>query len=44
MGGMGDEFRIFIGNQKGRTHSGNRGINGRIILKLILTSSAGFVD
>jgi hypothetical protein len=44
VGGMGNEFRIFIGNQKGRTPSGNLGVNGRMILKFILTSSTGFID
>jgi len=41
-----NEFRIFIGNQKERTHSGDLGIIGSIglILKLILTNSTGFID
>jgi len=43
---IGKEFRIFIGNQKERTHSGDLDINGSIglILKLILTNSTGFID
>jgi len=41
-----NEFRIFIGNQKERTHSGDLGIKASIglMLKLILPNSTGFID
>jgi len=43
---IGNEFRIFIGNQKEGTHSRDLGINGSIglILKLIVTNGTGLID
>jgi hypothetical protein len=43
---IGNEFRMFIGNQKEETHSRDPSIKGSIglILKLIVTNGTGLIN